>query len=127
MLKFLIEALTWGLACGMTGAAYIGIMAREEIFNAWWRFGARFEGRWFFKPVWSCSHCFAGQFALWSFLLLRIVPAPLIKPPVFEHDGDALAYLLRLTVGGLFGLIIAISAAIVSAKILTWFIQEKIK
>lgn len=31
------------------------------------RWGERWERRWFFKPVWGCPKCIAGQLALWLY------------------------------------------------------------
>jgi hypothetical protein len=53
MTKLLIEALIWGLCCGIVATAYRAVLAYEDYFTKWWQFGARYEGRWFFKPVWS--------------------------------------------------------------------------
>lgn len=123
----IFNALGWGFCCGLVATVYRGVLAYEPYFTKWWAFGARFEGRWFFKPVWSCSHCTGGQLAAWSFLILRIVPPAinamrqiLSRPELWAH------YTARgLTV--LFCLIIAISAAIFTAKVLTWFLENKIK
>jgi hypothetical protein len=124
MTNLIFEALTWGLASGIVGAVYRGILANEETFNRWWRFGARFEGRFFFKPVWSCGHCAAGQFALWTYFLLRILPAIVdairLNGWLFLHS---IKYFSR---GGivLFCLTIAISTAILVAKVLTYFLNK---
>lgn len=56
-----------GIACGVIALVYRNVIAYEEPFSAWWRFGSRFENRWFFKPVWACAKCFAGQLALWIY------------------------------------------------------------
>ena len=29
----------------------------------------RFSKKWFYMPVWGCELCFAGQVALWTYLL----------------------------------------------------------
>jgi hypothetical protein len=127
MTKFFIEALIWGLCCGIVATAYRAVLAYEDYFTKWWQFGARYEGRWFFKPVWSCSHCTGGQLALWTYFLLKILPA-LVQ--AIRLNGWLYPYSIhyaRQGAAGLFGLIIAISTAILAAKVLTWIIEEKIK
>lgn len=123
MTKLIFEALAWGLASGIVGAVYRGILANEESFNRWWRFGARFEGKWFFKPVWSCGHCTAGQFALWTYIFLKILPALLNRPAVMRSAREAWFYIAATGIA-LFCLIIAISTAILSAKVLTYYLNK---
>jgi hypothetical protein len=53
---------------GLFAVVYKHILAYEEILNWWFRFGSRFEGRWFWKPIWGCELCISGQIALWSYV-----------------------------------------------------------
>jgi hypothetical protein len=55
------------LACAIITYVYVFILSREDILNWWFRFGERFNGRWFYKPVWDCEKCISGQMALWSY------------------------------------------------------------
>ena len=54
---------------GHLAVLYRRILAHEEILNWWFRFGSRFEGRWFWKPVWGCHLCISGQMALWTYVI----------------------------------------------------------
>lgn len=47
------------------------ILYREPILHWFYRFGERYEGRWFFMPIWGCHKCMAGQLALWWYIALH--------------------------------------------------------
>lgn len=116
MIYRLIEAALWGFSCGIAGSVYRSL-AYEPFFSSWWRFGARYEKKWFFAPVWGCAPCISGQFALWTFLILRNLPA-LIK--VIRVKGWFYPYSLQYFpegLTGLFCLILAVAFAIGTAKI----------
>lgn len=49
------------------------IIADEAILNWWFRFGLRFEKRFFYRPIWGCEKCFAGQIAFWVYLCSWVV------------------------------------------------------
>lgn len=79
--KFFIDALELGFACALFSVNLIVILANEPVANWWFRFGQRVgvkivkltEGevevpRWFYRPIWGCEKCFAGQLALWLYL-----------------------------------------------------------
>lgn len=54
---------------GLFAVVYRHILAYEPVLNWWFKFGSRFESKWFHKPIWGCELCIAGQLALWSYLL----------------------------------------------------------
>lgn len=74
-----IDCMLISLMSAFIGVTYVGILSKEEAFNFWWRFGARFEARWFYPPIWGCHLCFTGQFSLWCYLYchlsLKIAPS----------------------------------------------------
>lgn len=124
MTVLILEALLWGLAVGILGATYRHIIAAEETFNFWWRFGARFENRWFWKPIWGCGHCFAGQFTAWTWLGFKIV-APVVK--VLSLPGRFPARWQHYTFQGMasvLGLILAVGVSILIAKVLVFLLQK---
>lgn len=47
---------------------YKEIIGREDILNWWFKFGLRFENRFFYRPIWGCEKCFAGQVAFWIYI-----------------------------------------------------------
>ena len=59
----------WALIIAVVAYVYREILAYEDVLNWWFRFGLRFEKRWFYKPVWGCQLCFSGQVALWIYIL----------------------------------------------------------
>lgn len=65
--------LLYALLIGLFAVVYRHILAYEDILNWWFRFGSRFENKSFWKPVWGCEICIAGQLALWVYLLNWIV------------------------------------------------------
>lgn len=112
MIRIFLESSSLGIMLGLIAAVYRGVLAYEEPFSAWWRFGNRFEDRWFFKPVWACEKCFAGQLALWIYLLQRVEwqgrPFPNGKMPVLDVFPYLEGYSL---IGHLFAVAVAIFAA----------------
>jgi len=71
MLLEFFKALALAGAVAVTAVVYKEILFREPILNWWLRFGERWERRWFFKPIWGCHKCIAGQAALWLYLFTR--------------------------------------------------------
>lgn len=113
-MQIVIFSYILGAGCGIVGAVYRYVLAYEFL-NGWFRFGDRYEGKWFYRPVWGCAKCFSGQLALWFWSIFQIVPA------FFTHYG----HIRRLTAnciqnGGwlILGLLIAISAAIVTTLLI---------
>lgn len=64
----LLELYLFSAVIGLFAVVYRYILAYEEILAWWFRFGARFENYWFWKPVWGCELCIAGQLALWTYV-----------------------------------------------------------
>lgn len=123
----LFDCILWGASCGIIGAVYREILAYETGFTLWWKFGSRFENKWFFRPVWGCAHCFAGQLAAWTFFLLRILPAAIALAGQISRNAVKPWFCIVQAATGLFCLILTISAAILTAKVLSWYFQNKIK
>lgn len=46
------------------------ILVEEDIMAWWFKFGLKYRERWFYKPIWGCHRCWAGQVAFWSYLYL---------------------------------------------------------
>lgn len=72
----ILTAIVFGIACAIMSVAIITVMPNEPILNWWFRLGYRLGikrvgneevARWFYKPIWGCEKCFAGQLALWGF------------------------------------------------------------
>lgn len=64
--------IAFGILIGFCANVYANVLSHEEVLNWWFRFGARYEGRWFWKPIWGCQNCIAGQWALW-FYIFRVI------------------------------------------------------
>ena len=62
----LLIALT-ALIIAVIAYTYKEIIGREKILNWWFKFGLRFEDRFFYRPIWGCEKCFAGQVAFWIY------------------------------------------------------------
>lgn len=61
--------ILYGFLIAVFSVSYRLIMAYEPILNWWFKFGLRFQSKWYYKPIWGCEFCFAGQVALWTYLL----------------------------------------------------------
>ncbi len=118
MVNQFLQAIAWGFCFGIVAAVYRSL-ATEPFFFPWWQYGQRYENRWFFKPVWGCAHCAAGQLALWSYTFLQIVPRMVAA---VRENGAFYLHSIHYAKSGFLAalsLIMAISAAIATAKILT--------
>lgn len=80
-----IHATLLGIIAGMIGTVYITVLSSQEAFNFWWRFGAKYEKKWFYAPVWLCEKCFAGQFAAWFYLFGLVKVRKLYANHRFMH------------------------------------------
>ena len=63
----MIFLIMYAMCIGLLATVYRSILAYEEILNWWFVFGRRFENSFFYKPVWGCEKCFAGQIAFWTY------------------------------------------------------------
>lgn len=59
----------WAFIIAVVSYVYKEIIGREAVLNWWFKFGIRFENRFFYRPIWGCEKCFAGQTALWIYIL----------------------------------------------------------
>lgn len=116
MLLILLSALAIAGVSGLVAAVYRGILAYEPILNWWFRFGNKYEKKWFFKPIWGCHLCIGGQFGLWLYLLLVAMPTLLNQYGQISTFGNGAVYCATKIVSLIFGLLIAICGAIYSAK-----------
>lgn len=124
-MQTLLFAFVLGSGCGVIGAVYRFVLAYEKILSWWFRFGNRFERRWFFKPVWGCAKCFAGQMAGWSWLVVAIIPA--ILTHCGRHGGEIQFSTHTTQTAGLLvvGVLIAICVAITVALVLGPILENK--
>ena len=61
--------IIWAFFIAVIAYVYREVLSRENILNWWFKFGLRFEKRFFYRPIWGCEKCFAGQLAFWIYLL----------------------------------------------------------
>jgi hypothetical protein len=62
-----IFAASFLVAC--IAICYVNVLAFEKCCSWWFQWGSKFEGKWFWEPIWGCHKCVAGQIALWSYLI----------------------------------------------------------
>lgn len=65
----MLDLLLLAIAIALIAISYRNILAYENVFNWWFRFGSKFENRFFYKPIWGCTKCISGQIALWFYAL----------------------------------------------------------
>lgn len=93
-----------GISAGIIGPVYRHVLAYEIVLNWWYRIGQRWEKRWFFRPIWGCEKCVAGQIALWGSLVVCLVKG-------------VTGYLVPVVILGILSAIcIAITVAIILTK-----------
>lgn len=81
----LLMFLLWPLMLGITAVIYRNFLAYEEVLNWWFRFGAKYEKRWFHKPIWGCVFCFGGQLALWVYVISWILSSNFMQKSIIGH------------------------------------------
>ena len=59
--------LLYAVLIAVFASVYRLILAYEDVLNWWFKFGSRFEKYVFYKPIWGCQLCIAGQLAFWSY------------------------------------------------------------
>lgn len=64
--------ILYSVLIGLFAVVYRQILAYEPILNWWFKFGSRYESRFFYKPIWGCELCISGQVALWLYLLTSL-------------------------------------------------------
>lgn len=65
----MIAFIFYSLMIAIVAYVYKNFLAYEPVLNWWFKFGDQFHEKWFYKPIWGCEFCFAGQVAFWTFLL----------------------------------------------------------
>lgn len=120
----ILYALVIGAVSGMGGTVYRLILAYEKILSWWFKFGAKYENKWFFPPVWGCQLCISGQIAGWSFIILKILPVLLTESGRFSSFAGPAMASIQNAFCLLFSLITCICMSILTAKILTRFINN---
>lgn len=98
----LLTYFAWALVLGITAVIYKNFLAYEEVLNWWFRFGSRFENRWFYKPIWGCVYCISGQLALWVYVLSWIQQVNFIKS---SFVGSLFSFLVPMVAPGSFSLL----------------------
>lgn len=115
LLSDFFDTLAFAGVMALIAVVYAHILLREPVLHWWLKIGERYERRWFFKPVWGCHKCMAGQLALWLYLL-RLVP----------YDFKLLIYLPGSGHYSFIGHIFAIYASIFISEILATFYNNKL-
>lgn len=59
--------IIYAFCIGLMAVVYRCILAYEDILNWWFTFGRKFDKFVFYKPIWGCEKCFAGQIAFWTY------------------------------------------------------------
>lgn len=116
-----------GLAAAIISVTMIVIMAKEPILNWWFRIGEKYgktiiDGMeheyWFYRPIWGCEKCFAGQLALWVYFFSHITAN---DPADWSEHGW-----FSLPQYNIFNHILTVCVAILSSVILSSHIQKTI-
>ncbi len=77
--QFIIVVII-GISAAIVAVTINVILPNERIANWWHRIGQKAGlkvvagvevERWFFRAIWGCEKCFAGQIAFWVFLFMQ--------------------------------------------------------
>jgi hypothetical protein len=96
---YYLEILLLAICTGLVAAVYRGVLAYEPILNWWFKIGDRYEKKWFYKPIWGCIRCIAGQFGLWGFVFLEAIPGHPGANPFAYFAGLVTAICVSILVG----------------------------
>ncbi len=75
------ESIITAIVAAVISCTLIVTIPNERIVNWWFRFGNRIGvrlkngmevERWFYKPIWGCEKCFAGQLSMWIYLFNHV-------------------------------------------------------
>lgn len=125
LLLIIATSIIFGIAAGIMGGIYRCILAYEPVLNWWFKFGERFEKKFFYPAVWGCQKCISGQICLWFYLVIVILPR------IVRHWGQISmirAWDMEMAAAGLgllFGLILAVSVAIYAGELICKAINYK--
>lgn len=120
----LLIYFVWSLLLGITAVIYKNFLAHEEVLNWWFRFGDKYEGRWFYKPIWGCVYCISGQLALWFYLVNWFGSVNFIKNSFLSHFISFLVPNINPGNFSLLGLIIFICTVIFIVHILDKYFNK---
>lgn len=118
MINSFLEIYFIAISAGLIAAIYKGILAYEPVLNWWFRFGNKYEGKWFFPPIWGCIRCISGQMGLWAFIFLKVIPLYLTFDTL---EGDLIYLNIAATI---FQLIACICMAIFTGTSLIKIVTE---
>ena len=65
----MIELFFFSLKIAVVAVIYKTVLSQEPVLNWWFKIGDKYYKRWFYKPIWGCEFCIAGQLALWTYVL----------------------------------------------------------
>lgn len=120
----LLIYFVWSLLLGITAVIYKNFLAHEEVLNWWFIFGDKYEGRWFYKPIWGCVYCISGQLALWFYLVNWFGSVNFIKNSFLSHFISFLVPNINPGNFSLLGLIIFICTVIFIVHILDKYFNK---
>lgn len=122
----LLIYFVWSLLLGITAVIYKNFLAHEEVLNWWFRFGDKYEGRWFYKPIWGCVYCISGQLALWFYLVNWFGSVNFIKNSFLSHFISFMVPNINTGNFSLLGLIIFICTVIFIVHILDKYFNKNL-
>lgn len=64
----MLTIIIWAAIIAVVAYVYREVLAYEPVLNWWFKFGLKYENKWFNAPIWGCQLCFAGQNALWIYI-----------------------------------------------------------
>lgn len=68
----MFDFFLYSILIAIVAVIYRLFLAYEPVLNWWFKIGERYENKWFHAPIWGCEFCFAGQVALWVYVLNAI-------------------------------------------------------
>jgi hypothetical protein len=112
--------------CAVIAVVYMLILPYEQFFNPWFRWGTSVginpdgSRKWWYKPLFECEKCMAGQIALWWYLvdclevhtgpiwfyLLGNTRWPIHFKFILPHGYDLVSHAYAVTAAILFALVL---------------------
>lgn len=68
----MLEIIIYAVLIGVAASVYKNVLLYEDVLKWWVKIGQKRKEKFYYKPLWGCDKCFAGQLCLW-FILLNAV------------------------------------------------------
>ena len=118
--------ILYGFLIAVFAVSYRLVLAYEPILNWWFRFGLNYSSRFFYRPIWGCEKCFAGQIAFWTYLFSWIASYLNTNAPFWRFLFKIVSNYQQANYNALNGLIF-IAGTILLTNVIAYYFLKYVK